>query len=343
MKLQAQYLSDLDTYMVKLQTPHGIEAVLLDGQPIPGLSKYSEEWREIKNAPSRLTCQVKKETAAAYYASKEMCTSVYTADSYHERINALHKLAYDPDELDEDDEPYVVVDKEAYDKLKFLKAAWKYYGPEYELVIEPVELDLTVTKYHHQNKYLTNQLVDGDPSKASLWTYNRYKAVITEIRECFESLGVEELPASDHCSSVNVADEQKAFRFYNNGMKQGKLEGLRWMKAWGKNIFYGWQFAEQFENGWGRSRLVGTEQEMLMAYNQDKKAIWDKITLAYNERWKLSAGLNTNQATEILTMARSAQSSLAGIRERRDSKGSSSGARNTLTKIINRLEEIIRG
>lgn len=338
--VKVQYFEDLNIYLVYAENRYQSPRMLYrDGQ----LLSNTDGWVEVKT----LEGLQRKETRDAQEATYSSCDGSETLSyaEYHQKKASLELRAFyndEDDDWDEDDEDSckIVVDKEAYAELKLLDR-WTYKAAVKEDVFVPATFETVRTNFHSKCLFLRNHLGDGDLSKAALWSYDRNKAVVSIIRDCMAGFDAEELPTSDSCISRNVPNEKKQYRFYKSN-HDTTLAGLKWFSAWGASIFYEWGWACGFEHNRGQQSPIGTEAEMLALYEADKKALVDKITFEYKKRWE-PASVGANQAGEILASVKAALNSLSGVRERRDSKGSTSQARLHLSKAVTLLESCIRG
>lgn len=338
--VKVQYFDDLNVYLVYAENCYQNSKMLYrNGEPLTD----RDGWVEVKTLDGLQRKETRNAQEATYTSPDGSETLSYT--EYHQKKAALELRAFcndDDDDWDEDDEDSckIVVDKEAYADLKLLDR-WTYKAAVKEDVFVDATFQTVRTNYHSKCLYLRNHLADGDLSKAALWSYDRNKAVVAIIKECMKSLEAEELPASNSCLNRNVPAEKKQYRFYRSS-HESSLAGLKWFRAWGADIFFNWAWACSFECNRGQQNPVGTEAEMLALYEADKKALVDKITFEYKKRWEPTS-VGANQANEILELVRAAMNSLVGVRERRDSKGSTSSARSSLSKAALMLESCIRG
>lgn len=333
--VQVQHLEDLGIYLVYAENRFKNASMLyLNGE----LISNTDGWVEVRTLEGLTQKESRASTPAVY---KNPFGDVLTREEYNTKRTELETKAF-YDEEDDDDEAgcRVVVDRDAYEELKLLDK-WTYCAPIMEDVHVTPTFKTVVGHFHSKCVFLRNCLADGDLGKATLWVYDRNKAVEAIIKKCMEHLSVERLPTTDSCISRNVPEEKKQYRFYRNN-HETLLSGLKWFSAWGSSIFYDWGWALGFDHGRGQQNPVGTEEQMLALYEADKKALVDKITFEYRKKWE-PVMVGANQAAEILALVKSAQSSLAGVRERRDSKGSTSSARSQLSQAASLLEACIRG
>lgn len=327
--VKTQYFKDLDTHLVYVEPQNSYSDNVKHRLYYKGVLVTEAGWHEIKEI-DQLLAGVFVTTKNAHYRDPESAAEMEHA-AYVARCKELRQQAYEKDEEGEK----VVLDAHAYSLLKELKK-WTYIQEQTEEVRVAPDFKQVVTNFHHRNLFLKNAMIDGDMGQACLWVYDRASAIHAHVKEFMDEHGVEQLPVyNGFGAGTEYANKQ--WRFSTTGEREGRLKSLGWMSAWGSYVF---RSPEIFE--YDKPTMVATEEECLKAYEVDRKRVFNRLQLEYNKRWG-SVSFGAGHAKELLEFAKNAYSQLAGIRERRDSKGSASGARAWISKLQTRLEEIIRG
>jgi hypothetical protein len=169
-----------------------------------------------------------------------------------------------------------------YEWKKF-KRDWKEIKKTTQVISDPIQVEKISIRYDSGNEFITNRFFNGMKKDISLYEYNREGAIWTIINDTFESIGFK----------------------YQNGLEYRGTEGK---KLWsGNNPEYVVAFGTFL---WGnRNKLylqnsVGTLNDMLEKYEQDKRRIKNDIMVKYNSYYRDNSNFDFDSLLSSLNRAK---------------------------------------
>jgi hypothetical protein len=184
-----------------------------------------------------------------------------TVEEYQtDRDNLLSKRTY----LYDDEDKWETLEDE-YSYKKFVQV-WQPIKKTIQEISKPIIVGIQTTKYETGNKYIESCFFNGADKDLNLFIYNRPRALLDIVTECFTELGM-------------IFEEGKSF---------GTTEGRKiWSNSTHSCIRYVVAFGTYiFGDGWDiRNSPKGTLEDMISKYEVDKKTLRSIIIGKYNKHF----------------------------------------------------------
>lgn len=185
---------------------------------------------------------------------------------------------------DEDDDVIYFDDLDLeYAYKKFIRD-WKEIKKSTQIISDPIQVEKISIRYDSGNKHIKNRFFNGMTKDISLYEYDRESAIKELIAKTFESIG---------------------FKF----QEEVSYKGTEGKKIWsGRDIEYTVAFGTYL---WGNSNKlylrnsVGTLNDMLEKYEQDKRRIRNDIMTKYNSQYRDNSNFDFDSLLSSLNRARS--------------------------------------
>lgn len=198
---------------------------------------------------------VKTTTVTDHYINVED-GSTMTATEYNAKHSELTKhRTYD----DYDDEVWDSLEDE-FNYKKFMQL-WKRVDKNIQTISDPILVEKVKVKYETGNEFIVNAYLNGY-SEHDLYIYNRGKAYLHIVKECFDELNMTYEEGYGY-------ERTKNKKIWSNS----NHSGIRYVKAFGNYLF-----DDRFNN---TSNSRGTYEDMLKMYEKDRNSIRKIIKNGY--------------------------------------------------------------
>lgn len=208
---------------------------------------------------------VSQNTYIEKYTNGEIYKSVEEYET--EKLNLLTKRKY----LYEDEYEWESLEDE-YAYRKFIQV-WQPIKKTIQEISKPIVVGVKTTKYETGNKYIESCFLNGINKDFNLFIYDRPRAVLDMVSECFTELGM----IFEENKDYNVTGGKKIWSNSTHSC-------IRYVVAFGTYIF---------DDGWDiRNSPKGTLEDMTSKYESDRKTLRSIIINKYNKHFgKIDQGI----------------------------------------------------
>lgn len=227
---------------------------LIDGEVV-SVDSYGKSKIGVKDENN--IRKIRNTTVIDHYINIEDNITI-SKHEYEERKSELLKHRT----LDEYEEDVWDSLESEFNYRKFIQT-WDRIDKDIQVISEPILVEKVVLKYNTGNDFIKNAYLNGgDISHCDLYVYNRQKAYLHIVKECFDELN---MTYEEDCGYEHTKNK----KIWSNS----NHSGIRYVTAFGKYIF-----DDRFRN---MNSSRGTCEEMLGMYEKDRNSIRKIIKNGY--------------------------------------------------------------
>ena len=283
---------------------------LIDGEVV-SVDSYEKSKIGVKDENN--IRKIRNTTVIDHYINVEDNTSISKYE-YEERKSELLKHRT----LNEYEEDVWDSLENEFNYRKFIQT-WDRIDKDIQVISEPILVEKVVLKYNTGNDFIKNAYLNGgDISYCDLYVYNRHKAYLHIVEECFDEL--------------NMTYEEDCGHEYTKNKKiwsNSNHSGIRYVEAFG-----GYVFGDEFKN---IHSSRGTYEEMLGMYEKDRNSIRKIIRNRYITPFG-NVDENKVDFKLLLKDLYSLRENINSIESKKSTWSSQNAANRKVNEIINYLE-----
>lgn len=241
--------------------------------------------------------------------------NIISIENYEAELNKLASKG----EFDED---FRLEFKDIDDEYNYKRFKLKYNPIKKEIqeISDPIKVQIVDVVYDTGNPYIKNTFLNGRGTKYELYTYDREKAWIGIVSDCFKEL---EMVFSGDCNYSQTNNK----KIWGNSTHNC----IRYVTAFGTYVF-GDEFKSPFNS-------VGTLTDMIKEYEKDKDRIEEIIKRKYKKHFN-NISLKDINFEKVLNNLESVERNLKNITSIKKTADNLNRAERILNETIKYIEDL---